>query len=180
MNIKSIVPLAILFSAINLFGQNSIKNTVILYNLVPLRVDLDRDGTIKQMYGADYNFLKGYTVVRPKVETNQDNYSKDPSGSYVVVTENYDITFSSNNAILTKSSLESLDKTADESFFNEHKILIHPYRDNGSNSSKTLLKNRLNAVLIYLELKGIPKDKIIISVDAVNLVEESIKISFVK
>ena len=88
--------------------------------------------------------------------------------------------FSSNNAILSKASIENLDKTADEAFFNEHKVLIHPYKESGSNSSKTLLKNRLNAVLIYLELKGIPKEKIIISVDPVDQVDESIKISFVK
>lgn len=180
MNIKFIAPLALMFAVLSLCSQRSLKNTVILYNLVPLRVDLDSDGSIKQMYGADYNFLKGYKVVRPKLEANADNYSADPKGLFVVATENFDISFSSNNAILSKASIENLDKTADEAFFNEHKVLIHPYKESGSNSSKTLLKNRLNAVLIYLELKGIPKEKIIISVDPVDQVDESIKISFVK
>lgn len=62
MNIKTIAAAAVLIAVSHLVtGQDKLHNTVILYNVVPLRVDLNQDGSIKNVYGEDVNYLRGYT-----------------------------------------------------------------------------------------------------------------------
>nr|HRD09247.1 hypothetical protein [Saprospiraceae bacterium] len=71
------------------FSQNKLQNTVILYNVVPLRVDLNTDGSIKNVYGEDVNYLKGYTLVRRQKQEGQTQYA-DAGQFERVSSEDYD------------------------------------------------------------------------------------------
>lgn len=167
--------------SIGAFAQNSnLNNTVILYNVVPLRVDLNADGSIKNVYGEDVNYLKGYTLVRrQKADGGNSQYGTSASYEKVSV-EDYDLQFKNNTALLTQENVNALDKAAEISFFNGHRILVNVYSTPADNKSKTLLKNRLNACLSYLEIKGIKKENIIINADALLSEQEVIKLTFVK
>lgn len=161
------------------FSQNKLQNTVILYNVVPLRVDLNTDGSIKNVYGEDVNYLKGYTLVRRQKQEGQTQYA-DAGQFERVSSEDYDLRFKSNTALLTQEIVNALDNAAESSFFNKHRILINVYATPTDNKSKTLLKNRLNACLAYLEIKGVKKDNIIINAEALLTEDEIIKLTFVK
>lgn len=182
MSTRYVIALLSIFFSTLAISQNRLDNTVILYNLIPLRVDLDTDGSIKQMYGTDYKYLRGYTVVRPKLESKValTSITSDQQGYYVVSTKTHDIMFNSLNATLSQDALENLDETSQTAFFDGHRILIHPYLTDESNVAKTLLKNRINAVLMYLELKGYGKDKVVISVDPIHNNSNTIQLSFIK
>lgn len=180
MNIKTITAAAALFAVSGLLtGQNKLNNTVILYNVVPLRVDLNQDGSIKNVYGEDVNYLRGYTLVKRQKSEGETTYGE--GGQYERVSaEDFDLKFKNNTALLTQDIVASLDKAAESTFFNGHRILVNVYPTPADNKSKTLLKNRLNACLSYLEIKGIKKQQIVINTEALLSEEESIKLTFVK
>jgi hypothetical protein len=160
-------------------AQQNLKNTVILYNVVPLRVDLNQDGTIQTIYGEDTKFLKGYTIVRPQTSGESSEYAQN-KGYYVVSKENFNLNFSTNSAVLSENAVKDLDKSADMAFFGDHRIMVSSYKPTDDPKSKTLFKNRMNACLMYLELKGVAKDKIIINEEGLQSSEEFIKLTFVK
>jgi hypothetical protein len=173
----------ILFLPILVSAQENLQNTVILYNVVPLRVDLNADGTIQKVYGEDNTFLKGYNVVRrrPKVEINSDNYSNDLTNFVSLATENFDLIFDQNKAILNQSIVNNLDKASENLFFeSERKMVLSTYKVGDDAVSRKLYKNRINGLLAYLDIKGIKKERIVISLDELTNAIEGFKISFVK
>lgn len=172
-------PLCLVLSLNTAKAQQNLKNTVILYNVVPLRVDLNQDGTIQTIYGEDTKFLKGYTIVRPQTSPESAEYAQN-KGYYVVSKDYYDINFSANSAILSENAVASLDKSSDMAFFGDHRIMISSYKPTEDSKSKTLFKNRMNACLMYLDLKGVSKDRIIINDEGLQSSEEFIKLTFVK
>jgi hypothetical protein len=175
-----ITPILVFLLSGFLIAQNNLKNTVILYNVVPLRVDLNLDGTIQTIYGQDNKFLKGYTVIkRVKDENQQGEYATSLAGYKVLTSEDYDISFKPKAAVLSEETINLLDKTADMVFFKNAKVVISSYLVEQNNMSQTLYKNRLNAILAYLEIKNIAKDKIIINADEIQNANESFKITFV-
>ncbi len=180
MNIKTISAAALLIAVSQLVtGQDKLRNTVILYNVVPLRVDLNQDGSIKNVYGEDVNYLRGYTLVKRQKQEGETSYGE--GGQYERVSvEDYDLKFKNNTALLTQEIVASLDKASESVFFNGHRILVNVYPTPADNKSKTLLKNRLNAYLSYLEIKGVKKTQIVINTEALLTEEESIKLTFVK
>lgn len=180
MNNKSIFCVSLFMAlAVVSVAQGKLQNTVILYNVVPLRVDLNSDGSIKNVYGEDVNYLRGYTLVRRQKQEGQTRYAEAGQFERISV-EDYDLRFKSNTALLTQDIVNALDQAAESSFFNKHRILINVYATPADNRSKTLLKNRLNACLAYLEIKGVKKDNIIINAEALLSEDEIIKLTFVK
>lgn len=180
MNIKTFAVVAVCLATSSLLpGQDKLHNTVILYNVVPLRVDLNQDGSIKNVYGEDVNYLRGYTLVKRQKPEGDNHYGE--GGQYERVSvEDFDLQFKANTALLTQDIVASLDKAAETVFFNGHRILVNVYPTPADNKSKTLLKNRLNACLSYLEIKGVKKPQIVINTEALLTEEESIKLTFVK
>jgi hypothetical protein len=182
MNKNILTPILFLLMSVISYAQQGLKNTVILYNVVPLRVDLNPDGTIQTIYGQDNKFLKGYTVVKAAKTNSQESaqYGADTKGYTVVASEAFDIPFKTSTAILSQENIDALDKIADQSFFNGNKIVVSSYKVNADNKSQTLFKNRMNAILSYLDIKNISKESIIINADEVENANESFKITFVK
>jgi hypothetical protein len=165
-----------------LVGQNNLNNTVILYNIVPLRVDLNVDGTIKKIYGEDNNFLRGYKVVRrePKQIIDPLEYSNSLNNFVSRVTENYEIKFSGQSSYLEEAIIQSLDKSADYIFFNKGKLVINSYKKSDDTKSIRRYKDRLNNMLAYLDIKGVKKEDIIINLDELTESDQDFKITFVE
>ncbi len=182
MNKNIIFPLAFLLMTVISYSQQGLKNTVILYNVVPLRVDLNADGTIQTIYGQDTKFLKGYTVVKPAKSSDEvaAQYGTNIQGFKVVASEAFDITFKTASAILSQQSIDALDKIANLTFFNGNKIVLSSYKVPQDNKSQTIYKNRMNAILAYLDIKNISKTSIIINADEIENSNESFKITFVE
>jgi hypothetical protein len=182
MNKNIISPLVLLFMSVFVYGQQGLKNTVILYNVVPLRVDLNPDGTIQTIYGQDNKFLKGYTVVKPaKTEAESAaSYGTDLKGYKVVASDAFDLPFKISTAILSQENIDALDKISNLAFFKGNKIVLSSYKVPADNKSQTLFKNRINAILAYLDVKNVSKDKIIINADEIDNSNESFKITFVE
>ena len=179
MNIKSLYPLMMFFFPYFLTGQQGLKNTVILYNVVPLRVDLNHDGTIQTIYGEENSYLKGYTLVKPAEESDNQQFG-ELKGYYVVSTEAYDLHFYPTSAVLAQDVIDALDKAADKVFFGGHRILISTYAEPSDSKGKLLFKNRLHACLMYLDVKGVTKSNIVINTEPIVGTDELIKITFVK
>jgi hypothetical protein len=171
---------SLLSSAIT--AQDHLANTVILYNVVPLRVDLNIDGTIKKIYGEDNTFLRGYKVVRREEKTviDADQYSNSLNNFLSIAGENYEITFDKDRAVLNESTIKSLDDASAYVFFNGHKLVVNSYKAEESPKGRKLYKNRLNALLTYLDIKGMKKENIIINLDELTNQTEGFKLSFVK
>ena len=98
------------FFIASILSQDS-KKTVILYNVVPLSVELVSDGTIKTIYGrADHDFA-GYQLVKT------ENYFSDASETVkeeeykdVIVSTNIKyLKFDDQVATLNKTTLAELD-----------------------------------------------------------------------
>jgi hypothetical protein len=180
MNKLIITPILVFLFSGFLIAQSNLKNTVILYNIVPLRVDLNPDGTIQTIYGQDNKFLKGYTVIKHVKDAQSEGaYGNSLAGYKVLTTEDFDIQFRPKTALLTQEIINLLDKASDNIFFKNTKMVISSYLVESNNASQTLYKNRLNALLSYLEIKNISKDKIIINADEIENATESFKITFV-
>jgi hypothetical protein len=178
---KTITYIALLFISTQIsFSQEGLKKTVILYNIVPLRVDLNKDGSVHTIYGQDHAFLKGYQVVRHAplgsvIDTTNQGY-------YVATDKTYLIRFDLQNATLSQETITALDAAADLAQRDGHRILLTPYsiEGNASHDKITLKKNRINACLMYLDIKGITKSQIVISEDENKTSENGLLFSFLK
>lgn len=182
MNKNIISPLVLLLISVFVYGQQGIKNTVILYNVVPLRVDLNADGTIQTIYGQDNKFLRGYTIVKPaKSEAEMKaKYGTDLKGYTVVASDAFDIAFKNSSAILSQENIVALDNISNVSLLKNHKIVLSSYKVPADNKSQTLYKNRMNAILAYLDIKNVSKSAIIINADEIENSNEAFKITFVE
>jgi hypothetical protein len=163
-------------------GQSHLDNTVILYNVVPLRVDLNVDGTIKKIYGEDNSFLKGYKVVK-RQDTNgteSSNYLNSLDNYVSLTVENYELIFDDKQSTLNENIIKGLDKSADFIFFNNKKMVVNSYKKQGTMNTTKLYKNRLNAILTYLEIKGVDKKDVIINLEELESSVEGFKIIFVQ
>jgi hypothetical protein len=165
-----------------LICQSQLNNTVILYNVVPLRVDLNSDGTIKKIYGEDNAFLRGYKVVRreERIAANPEQYSNSLANFVSVAGANFELTFDTDRAVLNEATIKGLDNAAEHIFFNENKLVVNSYKSDNSPKGLKLYKNRLNAILTYLDIKGVKKENIIINLDELTNQIDGFKLSFVK
>ena len=169
MKTKSIINLiALLFiSSIALVAQTS-KNTVILYNVVPLNVDLMPDGTIKRIYGKAYDRFKGYQLVRKDQhlanEEGTNEQFSEMDKDIIVSTDVSRLAFEEGMALLSGETIKLLEKIKNRLFQNPNrKIILTSYAiQEGSKVEEILLQNRLAACLSYLEILGVSKSRIIL------------------
>ncbi len=166
MNIKSLFTLSFVLILLSAQGQDS-KKTVILYNVVPLSVELLKDGTIKSIYGKADHYFKGYQIVKREssFSENADNQNFASINNDVVVST--DITrliFDNQLAVLNQGTIAGLDKIKQDLFLNpSKKIMLTSYTIDQSNKRESiLLQNRLASCLSYLEIMGVSKDRIVL------------------
>jgi hypothetical protein len=153
------------FFIASILSQDS-KKTVILYNVVPLSVELVSDGTIKTIYGRADHYFAGYQLVKT------ENYFSDASETVkeeeykdVIVSTNIKyLKFDDQVATLNKTTLAELDRIKHVLFTNpQKKIMLTSYNINNANKRESiLLKNRLASCLSYLDIMGVSKDRIVI------------------
>ncbi|HMS67999.1 MAG: hypothetical protein IPL23_30090 [Saprospiraceae bacterium] len=161
--------LLILLSAISvtLSAQDAVKKTVILYNVVPLDVDLAPDGTIISINGRADEYFTGYTLVKvnqyldPMLANSSEFFT--PPDDYQVTTKVYNVEFRNDLAILTRPSIVNIDDLVTQIAYNSgQKIMLTTYEVKNA-EEKLLLENRLKTVLMYLEVKGVAKAQIAIN-----------------
>lgn len=147
-----------------LLAQAPSKKAIILYNVVPLEVELSKDGTIITVNGRADEYFTGYKLVRvnqyldPSIANSAEFFK--PAEDYTVTPKVYNIDFREELAILNRTSIVNLDEVVSQVIYNsDQNVMITPYQAN-SLEEKLLLENRLKSVLMYLEIKGISKGRI--------------------
>ena len=158
--------LIITFFVITLSQAQNTKKTVILYNVVPLSVELVNDGTIKTIYGRADHFFKGYQLVQRDRYFSEDKSEvlEEQYEDVIVSTDIKYLGFDDQVATLNKTTISLLDKIKNTLFQNpERKVMLTSYKINeGSKREVILLKNRLASCLSYLDIMGVSKDRIVI------------------
>lgn len=172
----------------SLSAQQSARKTVILYNIVPVDASIAPDGEIMEIYGKNESYLRGYTIVKqdktiPAADPTTET-TTDPSinGLYRVVKDNYNLTYTSGKATLSRDIIRQLDGAADAVFlYPANKILITPYAKEGlSSRDKVLYDNRLKSILSYLEIKGLSKNQVLIDQDQTSKVADQIIVTIIE
>lgn len=166
MNLKHFSALVFLAFSIAVTAQES-KKTIILYNVVPLSVELLSDGTIKSVYGKAEHYFSGYQLVKREnfFNENADNQNFGSIENDVIVsTDIKRLKFDDQLAVLNQSIIKDLDVIKEELFLNpSKKIMLTTYTVDESNKrSVVLLQNRLASCLSYLEIMGVSKDRIVL------------------
>ena len=163
---RTFILLIMAFFVVTLSQAQNTKKTVILYNVVPLSVELVNDGTIKTIYGRADHFFKGYQLVQrdryfseDKAEVLEEQYE-----DVIVSTDIKYLGFDDQVATLNKTTISLLDQIKNTLFQNpERKVMLTSYKINeGSKREVILLKNRLASCLSYLDIMGVSKDRIVI------------------
>lgn len=164
---KKLLVFFIIFASLHLSAQDSAKNTVILYNIVPLNAELAPDGTIISIQGRADDFFKGYTLVQsqkyldPALADANSLYM--PPKGYAVSTKVFNMAFRPSFANLTRPSIINLDELVANIAANPtQKIMLTGYNPNNA-EEKLLLANRFKSVLLYLEIKGVSKGQVAIN-----------------
>jgi hypothetical protein len=166
MMIRTFFISLISFIALSLSAQES-RKTVILYNVVPLSVELLPDGTIKTIYGKAEHFFKGYQLVKREQyfspSANNDKYA-EMTTDVIVSTDIFRMPFDEQVALLNENTIAALDQIKNMLFTNpDKKILISSYTIDQTNKREViLLQNRLASCLSYLDIMGVSKDQIVI------------------
>ena len=167
MKSKLLCSMIMLFIMTSLSSQES-RKTVILYNVVPLSVELIPDGTIKTIYGRADHFFAGYQLVQ-----RENYFSNDPKANeeyanmendVIVSTDVNNLRLDSQLATLNKSTIASLDKIKNMLFLEPNKkIMLTSYTVNPDNKRGViLLRNRLASILSYLDIMGVNKERIVL------------------
>ncbi len=159
-------------------GQDS-RKTIILYNVVPLSVELVSDGTIKAVYGRADHYFKGYQLIQREEDVQNDkDYADMPSNS-LVSEDVYRINYQKDVATLNEQAIKDLEAIKVLLFTQQDKkIIITPYEIDEQNKKEVILsQNRLSACLSYLEILGVNKEQIILDNTSQINNEESIIIS---
>lgn len=153
--------------SLHLSAQDSVKSTVILYNVVPINAELAPDGTIISIDGRADDFFKGYTLIQsqkyldPTLADAKSLYV--PPKGYAVSTRVFNLSFRPNYANLTRPSIVNLDELVANIAANPtQKIMLTGYSPDATDE-KLLLENRFKTVLLYLEIKGVSKGQIAIN-----------------
>lgn len=161
---KHLIAIIFAISCATLFAQDAPKKAVILYNVVPLEVELSNDGTILSVNGRADEYFTGYKLIRvnqyldPSFANNSEFFK--PAEDYAVTTKVYNLDFREELAILNRNSIANLDEIVSQIIYNaDQNVMLTPYSVT-TTEEKILLENRLKSVLMYLEVKGISKGKI--------------------
>ncbi len=164
---KKITQLLLIFltSYSAICAQDKVRTTVILYNVTPLKVDLAPDGTIVNIHGKEDDYFKGYTLVKnadsEDILANSDGAFYMPSKDFTVAPKALNLDYRSDLALLSSKAISAIDESVAYLSANpSQKVMITPYKSSGTSDQLLLLDNRIKTVLMYLEIKGIAKNRI--------------------
>jgi len=158
--IRTTILLTALFTFV-LSSAHSQKQSVILYNSLPVKVELSEKGTIDAFIGAVPGYMDGYDIsVQPievaptKVEEPILPASTRNADYAVVSVEKEELRYKPNFATLDKSVISKLNAIAARLKADPNaKILLTAYTTDKTNTKLT--KNRLDSAITYLGIKGI-------------------------
>lgn len=157
---KNLVSLLFVFLALNnIMGQDAVeplevKNTVILLNTEPIKVDLASNGEIESIYGIEEGYLDGYNLVKNDYTIDPEIPGAEVEGYKIVFVPVTNLSFDENFATLNSSCIANLDAVIrDIRADREKKIIIK------KPVSKNIIlnKNRLQAILDYLKVNGVSR-----------------------
>ncbi|MEM9549188.1 MAG: hypothetical protein AAGA77_24590 [Bacteroidota bacterium] len=156
--------IASLFIFLVIFGisnGNAQKESVILYNLQPVKVELSEKGEIESFIKTVPGHMDGYSI-KPDPIVVQPTEIKKPvlpvtakNAEYKVVsTEREELTYKTNFATLDRSAISKLNKIAAKLKADPNaKLLLTAHKLNADKS--VLVSNRLESAVSYLGIKGI-------------------------
>lgn len=155
-----------IFTASNTFAQ---KETVILYNSQPVKVELSKKGQIKSFIGAVPGYMEGFDM-----STSTLNTSASPEqpviastttpivqheGYAIISNERIELDYRADFATLEKNTIDKLNAIAARLKSEPGtKILLTAH--NANNEVSRLISNRLASATTYLGIKGIPQSRI--------------------
>lgn len=155
------------FSLLWLTPNHAQKESVILYNSQPVKVELSEKGNIKSFIGLVPGYMNGYILSTVNSEEKAEEVNepaatevlKDNAGYAVVSTERIELRYPANFATLDKATINTLNEiSARLKQDPELKILITAHTRDQQKS--TLSTNRLASATAYLGIKGIRPDRI--------------------
>lgn len=166
-NIKSII---IILSVSFLINGTSLaqKETVILYNSQPVKVELSEKGTIKSFIGLVPGYMLGYDLItngnakveivdNDKVEIKSDEGQN--AGYSIISSERIDLEYKPYFATLDNSTINKLNDIAAKLRVNPNMSILITAHTLDNNQS-ILASNRLESAIAYLGIKGISADRI--------------------
>ena len=179
--------LVVLAMATTTYAQNT-KTSVILYNSEAYLAEYTTDGEILNLIEKKPNYLKGYDVVQDKTfradiyaaDDVQNGASGTVSAGSTVSADRKFIDFRSQYATLDDMSLIRLDRVV--KYLNSNptaKVMVTSHRIDDSNNTIKLSNNRISSCQKYLELKGIPTDRVITTSVYAPSLKDKVAISYV-
>lgn len=170
-----------LCATIQLGAQN--KSAIILINSIPYNVVLANDGEITEIKGEAKGYMRGYIRSADEFEISVDRTidiaGKVDEGSSVRSQRSL-LSFETNYATLNESAVKALDKVISGfSFSSADKIMITAFKENQDDTDK-LATNRIATCRTYLELKGIPLNRILTEVAVSAPLKDKISITYIQ
>jgi len=148
------------------------KESVILYNSVPVRAEITNDAEIKRVIKEEPDYLKGFTLkIQDYGQFVDQDKTKDTAVNEALPGENkeagkieevvfVEIVFEPGFSTLSDQAVERLD-TIIKRLKNEPdlRVLIRAlsFKSDGS-----VTKNRLNSIKTYFKLRGIAQERVLI------------------
>ncbi|MCB0659850.1 MAG: hypothetical protein KDC04_02880 [Saprospiraceae bacterium] len=186
-NFPQVVFTLILATSICTFAQSQdTKEAVILYNTAPVLAHISKDGEVYNIIREEPDFLKGFVLQIPDYEQyllskapladatpkktdeplvketveNQKKIKKLPTSHYDIL--DYSLggfNFSKDQATLNSESIDLLNRIITYKTTNPQKKIHFILKNDNQNDNK-LFKNRANAIVTYLKLRGFPTSDI--------------------
>lgn len=161
------------FFAVNMVAvAQETKESVILYNSVPVRAEITSDAEIKRVIKEEPDYLKGFSLKiqdygqfvdqgKPQVVTSAEDLSKETEVTGKVEESGFvEIIFDPGFATLSDQSVERLDAVV-KRLKNENTLNVL-LRALSLKTDGSVTKNRLNSIKTYLKLRGIAQERVII------------------
>jgi hypothetical protein len=148
------------------------KETIILYNSIPVRAEIANDAEVKRVIREEPNYLKGYSLkiqdygqfvvqdtVRPAemaTDVSQDLKARITTEE----SEFIEIVFDPGFATLSDQSVYRLDGIVKR--LKNDSALIVTLRALSLKTDGSVTKNRLNSIKTYLRLRGVAHGRVLI------------------
>jgi len=179
--------LVLLVIATSTNAQNT-KTSVILYNSEAYLAEYTTDGEILNLIEKKPNYLKGYDVVEDNsfradlyaIDNVQNGANSNVASGSTVSADRKFIDFRSQYATLDDMSITRLDRIVSHLNSNPNaKVMVTAHRIDDSNNTIKLSNNRIDSCQKYLELKGIPADRVITTSVYAPSLKDKVAISYV-
>lgn len=191
MNNSKSLMLAALFCLIGLMDATSQKETVILYNSEPSKVELGNDGEIQGFVGIVPGYMEGYTVVKeplvsPDPEKDGDVVvqpiftNKSTNAPYSILsTERILLEYKPGYATLNSATLNKLDNIAAKLKKDPNaKVLLSYSISQDDARQRTIANNRVDSAKTYLRIKGISEDRVSVDEIESTVMDDTISVNF--